>query len=197
MNPCIKICGITRLVDAELAVELGVNALGFVLEPSSRRSIHENPEALSIPARLGPYVLCAAVLGPYRLTPPQFHMIQCVDDLPKSVTRPSLKAIRVGADETVEALLDRIGDRPAALLDAFDTQFYGGTGRRVDWAVAAEVVARSKAKIILAGGLTPENVAAAVQWVRPYGVDVSGGVEAEIGIKDAGKLRAFVQAARG
>jgi len=193
----VKICGLTRLADAELAVELGVDALGFNLEPSSRRSIHDNPEALSIPDRLGPYVLCAAVLGPYRPAPPQFHMIQCVDDLPKSETRPRLKVVRVGPDETVETILARIGDRAAVLLDAFDTKMYGGTGRRVDWALAAEVVVRCQAKVILAGGLTPENVAAAIQWVRPYAVDVSGGVEAEIGVKDAGKLRAFVQAAKG
>ena len=81
-------------------------------------------------------------------------------------------------------------------MDAFDTQLYGGTGRRVDWAVAAEVVARSKAKIILAGGLTPDNVAAAIKQVQPYAVDVAGGVEAEIGVKDAEKLRAFIQAAK-
>jgi len=193
----VKICGLTRLQDAELAAEAGADILGFVLEPTSRRSIHENPEALQIPERLGPYVMCAAVLGPYRPVPPQFHMIQCLDEVPRSAHRPALKALRVAADDTVDTVLERIGRHSAVHLDAFDTQLYGGTGRRVDWAVAAEVVVRSRAKVILAGGLTPDNVAAAIQWVKPYGVDVSGGVEAEIGVKDAGKLRAFVQAARG
>jgi len=167
------------------------------LEPTSRRSIHGDPEALAIPERLGPYVMCVAVLGPYRPVPQQFHMIQCVDDLPSSVDRPSLKALRVEADEPVEALLARIGAHSAVMLDAHDPHLFGGTGRRVDWALAAEVVVRSKAKIVLAGGLNPDNVAAAIQWVRPYAVDVSGGVEAEIGIKDSGKLRAFIQAAKG
>ncbi|MHB8636047.1 MAG: phosphoribosylanthranilate isomerase [Fimbriimonadaceae bacterium] len=197
MNTGIKICGLTRLADAELAVELGANALGFVLEPTSPRSIHENCEALSIPERLGPYVLCVAVLGPYRSVPPRFHAIQCVDDVPESVGKPTIKAIRVGADDTADTILAKIGTRAAALLDAFDSQHFGGTGRRVDWEVAAEVVARSNAKIILAGGLTPDNVAAAIESVCPYAVDVSGGVEGDLGIKDAGKLRAFFQAARG
>ncbi|HLK16646.1 MAG TPA: phosphoribosylanthranilate isomerase [Fimbriimonadaceae bacterium] len=197
MRTRVKICGLTRLQDAELAAEAGADILGFVLEPTSRRSIHENPEALQIPERLGPYVMCAAVLGPYRPVPPQFHMIQCLDEVPRSAHRPALKALRVAADDTVDTVLERIGRHSAVHLDAFDTQLYGGTGRRVDWAVAAEVVVRSRAKVILAGGLTPDNVAAAIQWVKPYGVDVSGGVEAEIGVKDAGKLRAFVQAARG
>jgi len=192
----IKICGITRLTDAELAVELGADALGLNLEPSSSRSIRNNPEALSIPERLGPYTLCVAVLGPYRPVPSQFHMIQSVDDVPATDARPSLKALRVSPEDTVETVLARIGDRSAILLDAFDPQLYGGTGRRVDWGLAAEIVARSRAKIVLAGGLTPENVAAAVQSVHPYAVDVCGGVEAEPGIKDPQKLAVFIQAAR-
>lgn len=196
MRPRVKICGLTRLADAELALDLGADALGFVLEPTSRRSILGDAEAMTIPERLGPYALCTAVLGPYRRVPPQFHAIQCVDDVPKAERRPAIKSLRVMTDESADSILAKIGIRSAVLIDAFDTQLYGGTGRRVDWGVVAEVVQRTAARVILAGGLNPDNVAQAIQLVRPYAVDVSGGVEAEIGAKDAGKLRAFIQAVK-
>jgi phosphoribosylanthranilate isomerase len=195
-RPLIKIWGLTRQEDADLAVELGADALGFVFEPTSKRSIHDKPEALQIPLRLGPYVMCVAVLGPYRPCPPQFHLVQCIDNMPEGFARPSLMAIRITEADTVESVLDQIGSHSAVLLDAFASSGFGGTGKTFDWALAAEVNARTTAKIVLAGGLTPDNVQKAIEVVQPYAVDVSGGVESEPGIKDHAKLRAFIKAVR-
>ncbi len=196
-HPLAKICGITRQEDAELALELGADALGFVLEPSSKRSIHENAEALAIPSRLGPYTLCVAVLGPYRPVPRQFHLIQSVGSVPERVFRPSLLSLQLRPEDTVESVLSKIGNRSSVQLDGFAADKYGGTGHTVNWELVAEVITRSNAKIVLAGGLTPDNVAKAIEITRPYAVDVSGGVEKGPGIKDPAKLKAFLEAVKG
>jgi phosphoribosylanthranilate isomerase len=179
-----------------LALELGADALGFVLEPSSKRSVLGNADALQIPYRLGPFALCVAVLGHYRPVPAQFHLVQSVDELPESEVRPGVKALRISANDTVDSVLAQIGQHPSVLLDAFAVGQFGGTGHQIDWQLAAEITARTRAKVILAGGLTPENVGIAIEIVRPYAVDVSGGVESTPGIKDASKLKAFFDAAK-
>jgi len=110
--------------------------------------------------------------------------------------RPSMKALRLKDRGTFLALAEFQGraNVRAFVLDAFSDQAYGGTGQTVDWTLAAEAARASR--VLLAGGLSPDNVAEAIRQVRPYGVDVSSGVEVRPGLKDHAKVQAFIQAAR-
>lgn len=198
----IKICGITRLEDGLLAAELGASALGFVFWPNSPRFI-DPYRARPIVRRLPPFVSTVGVFvdqplefvrgvaGLLRLGAAQLHGHEPASFCESLQTRviktiPMTEQVRFdgGYREYPNATL---------LVDAHDPQRYGGTGRTVDWAQAAEL-ARHR-RVILSGGLRPDNVAKAIRTVRPYAVDVSSGVEREPGIKDATKLRAFMAAA--
>ena len=194
----VKVCGITRRGDALLAADLGASAVGFVFWPRSPR--YMAPEAaaaiaLALPADVAPVGVfvdptvdevrrIAAQVG---LAAVQLHGDEpatLCDGLPYRV----LKAVPVAGAATGGAA-DRVPSRVTVLLDARDPVRKGGTGRTVDWGVAAAVAARRR--IFLAGGLRPENVGAALRSVRPYGIDVSSGVETSPGRKDAGRLRDF------
>ncbi|GAC1662442.1 MAG: phosphoribosylanthranilate isomerase [Candidatus Acidiferrum sp.] len=201
----IKICGITNLSDALAAREAGANSLGFNFYSQSRRHIPPAEAArirLQLPENTqiaGVFVntpspevqrLCALV----RLDAVQLHG----DEPPAQVTElagdvPVIKAFRVGP----EFSLDTLAPYRAAfafLLDAALPGQYGGTGHTTDWALARR--AANTRRIILAGGLTLENVAAAIAAVRPYGVDAASGVEAHPGKKDHGRLSEFIQEVR-
>jgi len=195
----VKICGITRAEDAEAAATYGAAAIGFVFWPSSPRAI-DPAHARSIAAHLPPSVTLVgvfvnqpadyvnAVADQVGLGAVQLHGDE-TPDYAAAVERPVLKAIPLGED--AEALVERW--TPATvLLDAPDPVRRGGTGRPIDWARAAALAARRR--ILLAGGLTPENVAEAVARVRPFGIDVSSGVESAPGAKDPAKLRALFAA---
>lgn len=185
----VKICGLRRKEDAELAVALGADLLGFVGEPNSPRFVGEGwgPEWLfELP------VPRVAVYGVARQTPDEYTHVQAhtwpVDwDDP----RPRLSVWRLG---------DPAGEPPTEgvyrLLDAYHPQQHGGSGEKVDWDEAARIVASSAIPVILAGGLTPDNVAKAIRRVRPAGVDVSSGIEKAPGIKDPERLRAFIENAK-
>jgi phosphoribosylanthranilate isomerase len=193
----VKICGITRLEDAEAAVAAGAGAIGFVFWPKSPRFIDPH-HARKIAAKLPPFVTAVGVFvnqpleyvngvaSLVRLGAVQLHG----DETPAfaaSVTRPVIKAVAVAA-------LDPHawpGISPL-LLDVHDPVARGGTGRTIDWAAAAAVAAQRK--VLLAGGLTPENAADAIARVRPFGIDVSSGVERAPGIKDHERLRALFEA---
>jgi phosphoribosylanthranilate isomerase len=204
----IKICGLTRQEDAELAVELGADAVGFVFEPSSPRFIP--PESRSFIKNLEPYAHCVAVYGKVE-TPEPFgcNSIQAIEvihgALPRRGLPPIFKVMRpVGGDPKLAvAQMDewRRGHPElnvrGTVLDSFDEQAFGGTGKKVDWKFAATFAELSPVRVILAGGLTPDNVAEAIRTVRPYAVDVSSGVESRPGIKDKQKLRDFIQAVLG
>lgn len=192
----VKICGLTRQADAELAAELGATALGFVFEPSSPRFVGDGwyPDWLS-----GLGVERVAVFGPYRPgVADRFDRFQATrwdgatPECPSRIHR--IAAVRVRAGDTVESILAQVGDADRLLLDAYDPGGYGGMGRLVDWTLAAEVVRASPVPVTLAGGLTPENVAEAAAAVRPAMVDVSSGVEAAPGVKDEARLKAFFDA---
>jgi len=199
----VKICGITRPEDARLAVAAGADALGFVFHPGSPRCVA--PEAVRDMVRgLPPFVLAVGVFVDE--TPDRMNELAAFCGLDRiqlhgsepqavadSLSRPVIKAVRVRDRESLETL-DRFRCR-AFLLDTHDPEAPGGTGKAFDWRLAAEAVARGH-RVILAGGLTPENVAQAVRQVRPYGVDVSSGVEQEPGRKDPEKVRAFIRAAK-
>jgi phosphoribosylanthranilate isomerase len=198
----LKICGITRLEDAQLAVDLGAAALGFNFYPPSPRYI-EPAAARAIIQRLPPFVTAVGIFANETdaghvirvtrgagATAIQVHgpRFPALDEL--CAASALIVAVTVREGFKAEGLRD-INAR-AYLLDAFDPVLPGGTGRTFDWSKARE--AKPYGPIILAGGLTPENVARAIQEVRPFAVDVASGVESAPGIKDAAKLRAFFAA---
>ena len=199
----IKICGITRVEDALAACAAGADALGFVFHPPSPR--HVAPDtARQIVAALPPFV-CAVGLFVDReadeiertlehvpLDMLQFHG----DEAPEACARfgrPYLKAVRMRPEVDLLEYARRFGDARGLLLDAFVSGAHGGTGTRFDWRL---VPANLPMPIVLSGGLTPENVGEAVQALRPWAVDVSSGVEADKGIKDAQRMRDFIAGVR-
>ena len=197
----VKVCGITRLTDALHAVKSGATALGFVFWPHSPRYV--TPErAAEIIAELPSTIVTVGVfvnepvtgirdvVGKSRITTVQLHG----DEPPAYADGLGWPIIR---SVTVEDADDACAAWPAEtvfLVDAIDPVRRGGTGGQVDWARAAEI-ARAR-RIVLAGGLTPANVAQAIAAVRPYGVDVSSGVEQSPGVKDFDKVARFVANAR-
>ncbi len=195
----VKICGITRLQDAEAAVALGARAIGFVLWPESPRCVdRENARAIAeaLPEgvmKVGVFVNqpiawvneTAALVG---LTDVQLHGDETWE-FAAQVTRPVIKAtsLREGAPS-----IESWPAETAWLVDAHDPVRRGGTGSTGNWAAAA-TLARQR-RVWLAGGLTPDNVGDAVTRVRPFGIDVSSGVESAPGVKDHDKLTALFDA---
>ena len=202
----VKICGITNQDDATSAVEAGADALGFVFYKKSPRSV-EPSVARQIIEKLPPFVTPVGVFVNEDVTVVRRMMDDCGLALAQlhgdesatyclELKRPILKALRVKDRSAFLALAEfrgRAGVR-GFVLDAFSDQAYGGTGQVIDWQLAAEAAKASN--VLLAGGLTPDNVGKAIQAVRPYGVDVSSGVEREPGKKDHEKVRAFIRAVR-
>ncbi len=201
----VKICGITNWPDARAACEAGANLLGFNFYEKSPR--HLAPaDAAKIRAQLPPGVEAVGIFvnakpaavtslcSSLRLDAAQLHG----DETPPAVAQVAatirvLKAFRVGPDFSL-ATIDAYPDAFAFLFDAAHTGQYGGTGRTTDWALARRAALTSR--IILAGGLKVESVAAAIRLVRPFAVDVASGVESKPGKKDHGKLRDFIQEVR-
>ena len=196
-----KICGITRVEDALAAVAAGADAIGLVFYAKSPRAVSIE-QAQAIVAALPPFVTSVglfvdmpreqlqALLAQVPLDLLQFHGNEAPAAC-EGFGRPYIKALRVRPDQDVAALMAPYVGARGILLDTFVEGVPGGTGAAFDWSLVPQDSAQA---IILAGGLTAENVAAAIGQVRPYAVDVSGGVEAGRGIKDAGKIRAFLQA---
>jgi len=201
-NVRVKICGITNLEDALQAVEAGADALGFVFYDKSPRFV--SPLAVQkIITRLPPFVTTVGLfvneevpqirrtMAAARLDVVQLHG----DETPeKCLIKPLrvIKALRVKD----AASLAGAGDYQvsALLLDAWCDQAFGGTGKQFDWQLAKRLTGQRP--LILAGGLTPENIIDAVQAVKPYAVDVSSGVEAAPGQKDHQKVAEFIRRAR-
>ena len=207
----VKICGITNHEDALAAIALGADALGFNLFPASKRFIDIDREAAWMQA-LPPFVARVAVLvnvppdAARRIAArPEIDLVQFHGDEDAAycaefaqLGRPFVKAVRLRDAASVETAANF--STPHVLLDADAGAAYGGTGTPIDLALAAECVRRHPAlRIILAGGLKPENVAAAVQTVRPYAVDVASGVEADGDArrKDAERMTRFFAAIAG
>ncbi|KIQ02543.1 MULTISPECIES: phosphoribosylanthranilate isomerase [Pseudomonas] len=198
-----KICGITRLEDALAAVAAGADAIGLVFYARSPRAVSIE-QARAIVTALPPFVTTVGlfvdmsraeldeVLAAVPLDLLQFHGDETAAEC-EAVGRPYIKALRVRAGDDVAALVDVYPGARAVLLDTFVEGVPGGTGQAFDWSL---VPARLSKPVILAGGLTASNVAAAIAQVRPYAVDVSGGVEASKGIKDASRVKDFVRAVR-
>lgn len=210
----IKICGITRAEDARAAVDLGADAIGIVCFPPSARHVPrprfgevlelagDEAEVYALFVNPEPAEVTATVATGL------FSGLQFHGDEPagfcESFGLPYMKALRVKSlgvrgDSDLRRQIEGFGSARRILLDAFDESdesSYGGTGKSFRWEIAAALVAAGAGNIVVAGGLHDGNVAAAIRQARPFGVDVSSGVEAEPGVKDPNKLRAFMREAR-
>jgi len=203
MQVKVKICGITNIDDALAAIDLGADALGFVFFKGSPRHISHN-EASKIIRRLPSFVTTIGVF--LNEKPKQVEKILALtgidvvqfhgDEPPEmcDIPRRVIKAIRVKTLESLDPLIHYRNKVSAFLLDTFTPGLSGGTGQIFNWDIA--IYAKQFGRIILAGGLTPANVTAAIEHVRPYGVDVSSGVESEKGKKDHKKMKAFIEKAK-
>ncbi len=198
----VKICGITNWADARLAIDAGADALGFNFYPPSRRCVSP-AQAWGIIRRLPPFVEAVGVFVNWSF--------EAVDAMARAV---SLSAVQLHGDESPAEVAELAGARPvikafrvrrgfrlatlaryrqaaAFLLDGFSEGLRGGTGKPFDWGVAQR--ARRYGRIVLAGGLGPENVARAIFDVRPFAVDVCSGIEAKPGKKDPARLRELMR----
>lgn len=198
----VKICGITRIEDALLAEELGADALGFIFYPGSKRFI-EPGRAGEIISSLSPYLTTVGVfvnqsrdeinsfIEKSGISLVQLHG----DESPEfcsGLTHKSVKAIRVKGPSDLERVELYQGE--AILFDKYSDEQYGGTGESFSWDLLSGLTTNKR--IILSGGLTPENVGEAISIVKPYAVDVSSGVEDSPGIKNEDKMRKFIEAVR-
>ncbi len=199
--PKVKICGITRLDDALAAVRLGADALGFNFWPRSKRYLPP-AEAGAIVRRLPAFVTAVGVfVDPTRdealraLDASRVGLAQLHGDEPPalcaSLPVPVLKAVRLAGSRDLAQLAAY--EVRGFLLDA-PSAGYGGSGTTCDWSLAAEIA--RELPVVLAGGLTPENVGEAVRVVRPWAVDVASGVESAPGVKDVERMRLFVERAK-
>ena len=208
----VKFCGFTQLSDINAAVQLGVDAVGLVFYPPSPRAV-TLAQAQILSAALPAFVSVVALV----VNMPEDELIELANNVPfdiiqfhgdetpeqcqqlaSTVNKRWMKALRINAEQdTVENVSARIDSFAAAgassiLLDAYHQYKYGGTGARFDWSLIPD---NSSLPIILAGGLDADNVAATLD-LPIYGVDVSGGIEADKGKKDAAKMRAFMKAVK-
>lgn len=200
MRTRVKICGITRIEDALSAVENGADAIGLVFYEPSPRCVTVN-QARAIVQKIPPFVsvvglfvnaeteFIRTVISQVRLDLLQFHG----DETPESCalySLPFIKAIRVKADTNLIQCASEFSAAKALLLDTYTEGLAGGSGRVFDWNLIPKQLS---CPLILAGGLNVDNVGQAIKQVRPYAVDVSGGVESAKGIKDAVKISAFMR----
>jgi len=204
MSVRVKICGVTNIEDALAAVEAGADALGFMFYESSPRNVPAKVAA-DIIRQLPPFVAKVGVfvnateetvrraIGECGIDTLQFHGDETPEFCRKFSPLKIYKAFRVENLESLRALPAYPTD--AWLLDSFVAGKLGGTGAKFNWDLAVESKKLGR-PIILAGGLTPENVADAVRKVRPFAVDVSSGVESSPGKKDHAKVRRFIEAAK-
>ncbi len=199
MTTRVKICGITRIEDAVCAAQQGADAIGLVFYAPSPRAVGIQ-QAADIVAQLPPFVTTVGlfvdadaafvqnVIIRVSLDLLQFHG----DEPPEyceQFNKPYMKAIRMRDDLSLESSVLRYENAKALLLDSYQPGIPGGTGTTFDW---GRIPDKMQKPIVLAGGLDAGNVAGAIQQTSPYAVDVSGGVEANKGIKDAAKMAAFI-----
>lgn len=200
MRTRVKICGITRVEDALAAVNAGADAIGLVFYAPSPRCVSV-AQAQKIVAAIPPFVSVVGlfvnaptaeiqfILSQVRLDIIQYHGDE-TPDVCKQINLPYYKAIRVKADTNLLQYALEFESAKALLLDTYTEAAFGGTGQVFDWNLIPKNMTKP---VILAGGLTAENVAHAIKQVQPYAVDVSGGVEVVKGIKDIAKIAAFMQ----
>lgn len=199
MRTRVKVCGITRRQDAEIAIEMGADAIGLVFYEPSPRAV-TIAQSKSIIEQLPPFVSVVALF----VNAEASFVEQCIEQLPINLLQfhgdesaefcqqfslPYYKAIRMRDNVDLRAVCAEYATANALLVDSFQEGVPGGTGKTFDWSLVQSI----PKPIILAGGLTAENVKTAIAQVKPYAVDVSGGVEEQKGIKDPEKIHAFMQ----
>ena len=212
MRTRVKICGITRLEDALAAVNAGADALGMVFYEPSPRNI-DISKAAEIAKKIPGFVSLVGlvvnagkervqqILSEVPLQVVQFHGDEMPDEC-DAIDHHYIKAMRLGTEgsglsgESLRKEINSFESAAGVLLDTYRKGTPGGTGEKFDWDLVPQSDEIQGKPIILAGGLTPENVFEAVKTVKPYAVDVSGGVESEPGIKDAARIRAFLESVR-
>lgn len=201
MRTRIKICGITRVGDANVAANLGVDAIGLVFYPGSPRFVNQEQAAKIIantPAfvtKVGLFVdadkdTIQQTIAALAIDLLQFHG----DETPEfceSFDLPYIKVCRIQPGTDIKAYAKNYRSMSALLLDSYQLNQFGGTGESFAWSLVPEATEFNK-PLILAGGLSPDNIVNAIKTVKPYAVDVSSGVEAAKGIKDPQKLAAFI-----
>lgn len=199
----VKMCGMMRADDTAAAVAVGADALGFVFWPKSPRVMTAaavRAIARDVPAfipRVGVFVNVTPddvgeIVDEAELTAAQLHGTEAVEAF-EALGVPRLKAVTLSSRASVEEAA-ALPPHVLVLVDAIDTVRLGGTGTVADWSLAASLAARRP--IVLAGGLNAENVGDAIASVKPWGVDVSSGIERSPGVKDVARMRAFVAAVR-
>ena len=203
----VKICGITRAQDAELAAGLGATAIGFVFWPNSPRYLTLDA-AKAIVSTVGASVLkvgvfvdqpvdeVAGIMNQAELDVAQLHGHETPEycrQLIEKCSRSGTTVIKaVGMKENGAVKIDAFDPGVLVLVDAYDAARFGGTGKVVNWDAAREIA--TTRRTILAGGLNAANIKLAIRSVRPYGIDVSSGVESSPGVKDPNRLRTFFEA---
>ena len=203
MRVRVKICGMTRAADVDAAAHAGADAIGLVFHAASPRALTAT-QARSVVAGIAPFVTTVALF----VDPSRDEVLRVIDTVRPDLLQfhgaeqesfcagfgvPWMKAIRVGGQALEESALARDPGACALLVDRWDPVQAGGTGRSFDWSL---LPARTRRRIVLAGGLDAGNVGAGIAALRPFAVDVSTGVESAPGLKDAGRIRDFMQAVR-
>jgi phosphoribosylanthranilate isomerase len=199
----VKYCGMTRARDARLAVDIGADAIGLIFYPPSPRAVSVE-QALEVLAGVPPLVTSVGVfvnpsleelrdvVGRVPLDLVQFHGEED-PGLCAAAGRPWIKAVGMHDGVDVHAMAKRYAGARGLLLDTFSARHKGGTGVAFDWSLVPREIDKP---VLLAGGLEAGNVAAAIEAVQPYAVDVNGGVESSPGIKDAARMEAFMREVR-
>ena len=202
----IKICGVTRNRDALLAAELGADAIGLVFYANSPRALVATQVASVVANVPGSVSVIGLFVNPTReevevvlstglVDVLQFHGEED-EEFCNSFDRPYLKAFQVKDLQSLDSTLSEYRTATYILLDSYSVEKMGGTGQKFDWSIGGNIVQNLDQKVVVAGGLKPENIKDAVIKMNPFGVDVSSGVESSPGLKDAEKLRKFIEGAR-
>ena len=202
----IKICGLTRAEDAEAVANMGADAVGVVLFAGSSRAVevqhcasilaNVNSNAQRVALFVDPDIeLVKSAIETDCIDLLQFHGNESVEFC-EQFAFPYMKAIRVQNFEQAMARLEGYDSAEYILLDSFQPNVPGGTGKTFDWEIAQKLIQSCEQNIVLAGGLNPGNVRAAINKVQPFGLDVSSGVEQTPGIKDVQKVKKFIEEAK-
>jgi len=202
----IKICGITRNSDAIAAVASGADAIGLVFYAASPRAVSKDRVEEITDGIVGKAQVVALfvdaqeeevnkVLETNRIDLLQFHGSESAQYC-ESFGLPYMKAFRVNADNYREQNFASYDSAQMILLDSYSELNPGGTGKVFDWRIGRKIKVMTEMNIVVAGGLSPDNVKAAIEQIHPFGIDVSSGVEQDYGIKDLTKVSAFIEGAR-